>query len=831
MKLTVLAVLSLFTFTISAQRPQGKGAPRDWSKMPKNGRVIGKVMDASLNEPLSFATISLIHGKDSTIVSGGLANEKGWFDIEGLTYGPWKMTISFIGYEDKVLEPFIINPRSLTVDLGVISVAASSKALDEVSIVAESSQVAIKIDKKVIDVSKDLTNAGGSAEDVLQNMPGVEVDMDGNISLRGNTNVTILIDGKPSALTGASRQAIVNQIPADAIEKVEIITNPSAKYDPDGMSGIINIILKKNKLKGFSGNVAANYGFDEQYNGNASVNYRNKKWNLFSNYAYRKNERFKVSLTERELYLEDTTKLVQTTDADQGIRKRESHNFGAGAEYNLSPKSVLGISGTYNLNHSTNNTEVDYSDFDVANTLIDLFQRNNGDNSDNSSYGLNLSYDQSFKKEGQKLSSFLNYSLNDGLSISNYEELYFNLDGTLDNATLPFYQDQNNDSKVNNIVYQLDYEQPLKKGKLESGVKYTGRIIDQDMSVFEDTTGIQDLQLVDEMSNHFIYNEQVMAAYGIYSNSFKKFEYQIGLRAEAALTDSELKTTGEVFENNYNALYPSAYVTYKHNVKSSYNLSYSRRVNRPGYRSLNPFRDISDPFNIRVGNPFLNPEFIDSYEAGYIRYFEKGLVSFNAYYKKSHDEISRVKQVDSMGVSTLSWDNFSSEQNIGFEVNLSMSPTKWLRLNGSFNMYQNIVDASNLETTTDLSNTALIYFGRLNGTITANKKLSFQLSGFYRSRRNFAIGYMEPMLGMDFGARYSLIEKKLNINLRLKDAFDTRRFEIYTAEPTYQQHALRDRQSRFLFVGLDYRFGSMKASKKRRKGAPYGDYDDGGGMM
>lgn len=841
MRLTVIALLSLLSIGLFAQRPPyggqgGNKGPRDWSKMPKVGRVIGKVMDEEANQPLSFATISLVHGKDSTIVSGGIANDKGWFDIEGLVPGPWNLTVSFIGYDEMKLPVFNISPRDATKDLGEIKVKASSQKLDEVNIVAERSQVEIKIDKKVIDVSKDLTNAGGSAEDVLQNMPGVEVDMDGNISLRGNQNVTVLIDGKPSALTGASRQAIVNQIPADAIEKVEIITNPSAKYDPDGMSGIINIILKKNKLKGFSGNVAANYGLGDQLNGNGSINYRNKKWNLFSNYAYRRSENFTVYRSERDLFVEDTTKLVLSTDEDQSNRTRESHNIGAGVEYNLSPKAVIGLTGSYNQNQSRSWEEVDYNNFDVNNSLFELFQRNNGGTREGEGYSANLTYDHDLKGKGHKLSSFLNYSFNDGLRVENYEELYYNLDGSIDNGTLPFFQDQNNDDNVTNIVYQLDYEKPLKKGKIESGLKYTGRLIDQNMTLFEDTTGTKNLQLVEEMSNHFVYNEQVMAAYGIYSNSYKKFDYQIGLRAEAALTDSELKTTGEVFENNYNALYPSAYLTYKHNVKNSFNLSYSRRVNRPGVYSLNPFRDVSDPFNIRTGNPFLNPEFIDSYEAGFIRYFEKGLVSANVYYKQSYDEISRVKQLDSLGISTLTWDNFSSERNLGFEINLNASLGKKFRLNGSFNFYRNTVDATNLETTTDLSNSAIAYFGRINGTVTATDRLSFQISGFYRGRREFAIGYMDPMYGMDFGARYQIIEKKLNLNVRLKDAFDTRRFAILTSENnpglSYVQDVLWDRQSRFLFVGLDYKFGNMKYQKrrKRRGGSNQRDYD-GGGMM
>ncbi len=833
MKLTILAVLSLFTFTISAQRPQGKGgkgAPRDWSKMPKNGRVFGRIMDANLNEALSFATISLSHLKDSTIVTGGIANERGWVDIEGLTYGPWKMTVSFIGYEDKELPMFILNPRQSTKDLGVIEVSPSSETLEEVNIVAERSLVEIKIDKKVIDVSKDLTNIGGSAEEVLQNMPGVEVDMDGNISLRGNTNVTVLIDGKPSSLTGGSRKAVISQIPADAIEKVEIITNPSAKYDPDGMSGILNIILKKNKLKGFSGNVAANYGFNDNYNGNAGLNYRNKKWNLYSNYAYRRSDRFRVVTSDRALYLGDSTStLDQDTD---GSSVKENHTISAGVDYNLTPKSVLSVSGNMNLRDELSNEVVDFRNFNNSNTLDNFYQRFNDGLGNAFSYTGNVAYDLEMKKEGRKLSTYANYSLREGEGDDVYRELYLNLDGTEDYALIPYFQNQQRTESITNLLYALDYTHSMKKdAKFETGVKYTGRLIGQDMKLFEDTLDIDNPVLDENQSNNFEYNEQVMAAYGTYGRSYKKFEYQVGLRAEAVLTNSKLVTSNEDFENNYNSLYPSAHVSYKASVKNTFSLSYSRRVNRPGYHSLNPFRDVSDPFNVRTGNPFLRPEYINSYELGYIRYFEKGMISASAYYKTTTEMIQRLKQVDSSGVSTLTWANYSGQENIGVEMNLNVSPVKWLRLNGSFNIYQNKVDAGNLETTTDMSNTALGYFGRVSASYIPNKKLSVQLSGFYRGRRIFAIGYMDPMLGMDLGARYQLIDKKLSVNIKLKDMFDTRQFQIHMEEPTYRQDLLWDWQSRFLFVGLDYRFGNMKVQKKRRRNMAPSDMGGGGGMM
>lgn len=808
----------------------------DFSKMPKDGRIYGTVIDSMNNVPLEYATISMKHLKDSTQLSGGIADDKGKFDISGLMYGPWEVTISFMGYEDKVIDRVRVMPQNNIVDLGRIMVIQSAEQIDEVEIINEKPIIEMNVDKKVFNVDKNITTTGGGAEEVLNNVPGVEVDMDGQITLRGNSNVTVLIDGKPSTLTGGSRQAILDQIPADAIESIEIITNPSAKYDPDGMSGIINIVLKKNKLQGVNGSVSTNYGIptrtDEidtrgMYSGNASINYRNNKWNLYSNYSYRQNNMWREGTNYRELMNTDSANIL--SQESLGDRLRESHTIKAGADYSFTPKSTLIMSGTFNTkNRGGSGTEdfLTYSD----NVFIDYYDRTNNETDQGYSYDATLGYEQVFKTPKQKLTTYFNYSYGIGEEVESVSQNYYNLDGSVNDAFNPYFQDQTNDDYNVNILHSLDYVHPTKTGKIEMGMKYTGRIIDQNYKFFYDSTGTQTMLENDFLSNHFNYDEKIMAAYGIYSSKFKKFEYQFGLRAEQALTTSLLTETNESFNNDYFSLYPSGHITYKPGKGNEFAVSYSRRVNRPGFWSLNPFVDYSDPNNIRTGNPFLRPEYINSYELIYTKYIGRNSITASVYHKQTYDMIQRIVTVDSAGVSTLSWTNYAGAENTGVEVIFMASPTKWLRMNGSFNIYQNKVDGSNLDQ--DFSNTAFNNFGRLSMTIKPIDNLDIQLSGFYRGRMEFAIGHMDPMYSMDLAFKYYMLDRKLDASLRIGDVFNTRQFSIHTADTYFMRDIYRKRQSRLVQVGLSYRFGKMQMSKRRGGPRNNNGMDGGdGGVM
>ena len=806
------------------------GGNRQASHVPSSaiGSIKGVVMDSVSNQPLEFATIAVYLQKTDSLVTGGITDKDGQFHIKEIRPSVYKVKIDFMDYETLFINQVKIGKEVLHKDIGAITVAPDASSLNEVEVVAEKRFMQNSLDRKAYSVEKIMASEGGDATEVLQNIPSVEVDIEGQVSLRGSSNVTILIDGKPSSLTGASRTAILEQIPASSIETIEVITNPSAKFDPDGMSGIINIILKRQKKPGLNGGINLSAGTRYKYNGAANINYRTSKLNLFANYSYRYDTRFREGETFREIIFSDTTSYLDQESYSDRIRKTQMLKLGT--DLYLNGKNTLSLVGTYNLRNSVSDGVNEYRELDQDHLLQNLYTRSSFETEPGSSADVNVNYSKEFKNPKQQLTADIRYSISDRLEDAHFEQDTLNLDGTP--SGIPSALQNNLINTAHNITnMQLDYSHPFhKKAKLETGWKTTLRNINNDFQseTFDQSSGefISDSLL----NNQFLYEEQIHAIYGTYGHKIKGFSFQLGTRLEQAYTTSTLITTSEMFTKDYFSIFPSVHLAQELGNEQTVMLSFSRRINRPSIRALNPFNDNSDPQNLRLGNPDLNPEYINAYEIGYGKYWQAGhSLSSAIYYRQIHDVIKRIRSADSTGATTTTWENLDDGISYGVELIGVISITEWWRLNGSFNFFRTIIDGSNLETA--MTNDALGWSTKFTSMMQLPHTMELQFSGRYRAPGVHVQGSMRARYSFDMALKKSLFEKKGSIGIRMSDIFNTRQFAFDSSGPGYTQEAIYNRESRIVFLTFSYRFGKKMNSRKKggRNGGPQ-DGLDGGGM-
>ena len=836
-------ILLFISFNIDAQHGHGggQGGP------PAIGEVSGVVVDQKTKEPVEYATVALQSIKDSTIVGGGVTNSKGKFYINELKLGRYILIVDFIGFKRYTSEPFGLGREGVAKDFGKIEMELSGEnELQEVEVQVDKPLITTAIDKKVFNAEKNITSSGGTALDVLQNVPSVEVDQDGNVGLRGNQNVTVLIDGKPSGLTGGSRQALLEQIPASSIENIEVITNPSAKYDPDGMSGIINIILKKNKLKGFNGMVSTQVGngrIDQttsrfstinKYNVNTSLGYRDHRFNAYGNLTLNKRKRFSEGAVDRESAQTGSVFGLGQTSYNDG--NRDSYMGKVGLDIYLTKKSTINTSATYNSRNRNGIEQINYTDY-FNNNITAIRIRDNDDLHGGSSLDLNVGFTQEFNKKDQNLSIQLNQSMGSHDKDGVYEETIYDENYLFQSA---FDQQNIEDNKNSVSTIQLDYVHPVNdKLKFETGFKTIIRAIDNDFKAYND--GVTDSLL----NNRFLYNEQIHAAYGIAHYKInEKWSTQVGLRQEITNYESKLVDSDTTFPNSYNPLFPSAYLNYAFDEYSNLNLSYSRRINRPSIHSLNPFTDYSNPLLLRSGNPFLQPEYINSYELAYSKYTKKGIsINPSLYYKHTIDVITRVVRTDTAVVNRriVKRENIGTTDTYGVEFVFSGKVQPYWRMTVSSNFYWNKT-TSDLEDI-DLNNDAI--GGRLSfiNNFTIKKNTDIQVISWYNMPRYFALGYIKYMGSIDFAIKHKIWDGKADISLRVSDILDTQRFAIILDYDDENSNAhiyddvIYDWESRNVFVGFTYRFGKVEMNKRGRgrggnsKGNE-GSFNagDGGGM-
>jgi len=647
--------------------------------------------------------------------------------------------------------------------------------------------------------------------DVLENVPSIEVDSEGNISLRGSQNVTILIDGRPSGLSAESTGALLEAITSESIESIEIITNPSAKYDPDGVSGILNLILKKNKISGFNGQASAGIGTNDSYNAGMSLNYRTSKMNLSTNYNFRQFGRPMTGWNKKTIQVGDTLK--HFNNESESERMGSNHSISLNADFFLNSTNVWSFGGrasTRNMSRTETNIYENY--YEPNDVITDNYRNDVTSSHGGLSYDLNTNYRKTFSSKSHFLETELAYSNYD--SESDQSRVPSAIDGFDYPNGLPISDlSENTLSKSNVYTLRLDYTQPFEYSKLELGAKSTLRETGNDYVAGQINTNgeiISDASL----TNHFIYNENVHALYVQYGGELGSFSYQAGLRGEYADIKSELVTTNESYPREYYSLYPSVFLLQKLNKNNEINLNYSRRVDRPRSRQLNPFGSYSDPYNIRKGNPNLNPEYINAYELGYTRYINKSMLNATMYYRFITDVVEHIVLVDDFGVSTVTFQNIGSRESYGGELTFSGQFYKWWSMNAGLNFYKLSYNSGE---SSELSNAGFTWNFKASNNFKIGKNLSAQLSGRYNAARVTAQGSMDARYAIDAGLKQDLFKKKASINIRVRDIFNTRKFSYEAIGSNYTMQTERYPATRMIQLSFSYKFGKLNGKMRDKK--------------
>ncbi len=794
----------------------------------KDGQISGIVIDDTLNAPLPYVNI-VIKNSNGEIVTGGITSEDGTFQIKKIPEGEYLVSIQFIGFA-KIDKSITISRRNSKIDLGEIRLVESAEGLDEVTLVAEVSTIQQKIDRKVINVGKDLTTSGPTASDIMNNLPSVNVDQQtGALSMRGNQNVRVMVDGK---LTNIPAAQLLKQIPSTSIKQIELITNPSAKYNPEGMSGIINIILHKNTNIGFNGNLNVGLAYERQpkFNSAIDLNYRNGKFNFFGNYSNN------ISDNENWGYIDRIDQgIIQTIDI---LDERDSHLFKFGVDFYLNDKNTISVFTNQNLfdGATEGDTDILYPD-----PSTDQFQHIANIN-DNLSAQYNFNYKLEFDKEGHNIELEMDHNEFEG-------------DSRTDNTFTGFFIRPDffelTDTERNRTTINLDYVNPIsEKTKLELGLE--ARLFDNLIQYESDGRAQNDLGEYIPSTTQFDYKRDIYSAYFTYSRQFEKWSYQLGVRAETVNVETlaeevDLETNEETFipfDNDYTQIYPSAFITYNPSEKNSYQLSYSRRVDRPGVGQVNPLPEWNTPLISQFGNQELVPQFTNSVELNYTRQMEKGSITAGVFYRLIEDLITQAVFIDRADLNRiiLTFENFDNTSSFGVELSSNYRPAKWWSINGSFDLYSQTQNSLTeiLTTSPDLATEDdievreievenVVWNLRMFNNFKVNKKLSFSLFAMYRGRNEGVQFTMKPMFMTNLGMRYSFLDSKATFSLNFNDIFNTMRFRFEGDRP-FRQNGEFNWESRTVFGGLSYRFGGGKYRAKSRKQR---DRDElqGGGLL
>ncbi|MCX7862413.1 MAG: TonB-dependent receptor [Bacteroidales bacterium] len=770
--------------------------------------ISGKVIDSQSQKPMPYANVTMIRMRDTTIAGGTITDDNGFFKIEKLRPGMYLIKIQFIGFE-RYTTNIRLTPQNPIINLGLIQLKPAVTQLTEVEVVGEKPLVEFQLDKKVINVDKNIVTSGGNAVDVLRNTPSVEVDMDGNVLLRGSTNVNILIDGKPSTLIAGDKSTILEQIPASTIERIEIITNPSAKYDPEGMAGILNIITKKEKRQGVNGLVSLNYGTLKKFGGTFSINRRINKTNLFFSYDYRNDDRKGYRNHDRFIYFNDS--LISNTIIRSNREGRHmSHNFKAGIDYNINNYESITLSSTYRMGNRTGNDSSINKVFDAYNSYKQYYSRYEKSENPNQNIDISLNYRKRFSVPIREFTFDTYYSLGKFDDTENYNQINY----------FPIYLTPNQRSISNNqfqnITIQSDYVHPIaEKTRIDAGIKAMARTTDNNYNFFNFDTTLNDFTNDTLLSNHFIYSDYVFAAYTTFSHEWKKISIQIGLRAEETFQKGDQITSQIKFDNHYFNIFPSTHISYSLPNNNKLQTSYSRRINRPDPHSLNPFIDKSDPLTWHAGNPDLKPEYINSYEISHIKDWKKLSLTSDIFYKWTDNVVSRYRKVDTSGTVTVFPLNMNKAESYGLEFTLTSQPIKPLRLMATFSYYKTSVFGSNEGN--DLTNSIFSYNARLNASLFLPKEWSLQLNGMFNGPSVMAQATRTAFYTVDAAIKKEIWNRKASVSIRMSDIFNTMNFQVKTDDPSMKAVMEFKRQTQILYVTFSYKINEGIKQRERQR--------------
>jgi outer membrane receptor protein involved in Fe transport len=797
----------------------GQSGPNPYGTNPDvKGQITGTVVESASSVPMEYTSIAVYRMNDSSLVTGTVTNSEGKFRLEDVPYGDYYIEIKFVGYEKAVYSPVALTRGNRNLDIGQMKLSLSSEALDEVEIVADQRRVEYKIDKKVVNVSEDLSAAGGTAVDVLENTPSVTVDIEGNVSLRGSGSFTVLINGKPTVLDAADA---LRQIPASSIQNIEIITNPSVKYDPDGNGGIINVVLKKQVERGTTGIINASVGRNNKYRFDALLNRRTGKMNYFIGGNYSDNL-YDGSLTREHITLLEGG-IQEHNDATGDFNFiRGGYQVKAGMDYDFTTKSNIAIEasgGQYQFGIDRSNTSHEYTipaDEDLYFVNTDFMIRNR------TYFSGNLNYTQTFDTSAHKLVAMANFSrsIGDGsedLEFSEADENYNIIASELSQKNRNLETDDGMDYRL-----QVDYTRPLPNGKFEAG--YQARIDDEvEDFVFQEYDPDTDRwNSVDENSSEISFYRNIQGAYAQFAGEIRKIQFQAGLRGEYTYRMIEYENFNSSYEINRFDYYPTLHLARQFENDHQLMMSYSKRVNRPRSYYLDSVPSFIDRQTIRIGNPGLEPEYVNSYELGYQKGWGNNFLAFEAYYRNTNNLITRVTEYDSeAGIFYQRFENINEDHVAGSELMANWQFTNWLKMNASTNVYYyRIVGDLYGE---EIDNSNVTWRANANATFTVTPTSRIQANMGYRGPTVTAQGSAEGMYYINLAVRQDLFKRKLSATLQVRDLLGSMKREFTASGENFSQYVLMQREPRVIMLTLSYRINNYRVDQRSRP-------QEGGGM-
>ncbi len=813
MKKYFFLILGLVVTTVFGQQPQTNGRPP-----LKKIKLTGTVIDQETQEVLEYATISLVNEGFPDRIQGGITDSKGNFDLE-IFPGKYNVTIEYIGFDKITFNGKVLRDNE---NLGTIALKIAAESLDEIELVGERTEVEIRLDKRIYNVGKDITVRGGSVADVLDNVPSVSVDVEGNIALRGNENVRILINGKPSGLVGLSGPQGLRSLPAESIEKVEVVTSPSARYEASGTAGILNIILKKEELEGFNGSFVVNGGFPTSYGGNVSLNWRTKKVNLFSTTSLRDSESRGGGIFESENFVP----LRFVNEDREYIRNRKSVFFNLGAEYYFNENTSLTVSGFLRRsdNESDNSTEI--KNLNADGLVIDEFGRYQFEEELDNSQQFTANFTKKFDDKGHEL--VIEFQTESSTEDQN----------DVAENTSTFNQESESLEDQKRTLLQMDYVWPIDENtQFELGYRGDFSFQETDYNVFDllDIGRTSNVQL----TNFLGFTQNINAAYTQFGQKVNKFSYLMGLRMEKTHIEIDQKTINVFKEKDYTDWFPTLNLSYEFNEKENLTLGYSRRVRRPRSWSLNPFRSLTSLTFFRQGNPDLDPSYSNLFDLGYLKRWEKFTFNGSVYLQRATQVIERITEATGELV-VVSQDplvelpefrstsiNLSENTRTGTEFTLTYSPKRRVRISGNFNLFNS--ETVGTYNGTVLDRDIVSWFARLNSSFPLPFGINTQLRGFYFGPRANAQTESKGIFTLSGALNKSIFNKKGELSFRVSDILNSSRRKSTTETAEFRNYSeFQWRQPSYVFT-FTYRINERKMDRKRNRNQSFDGGDDGGG--
>ncbi|WP_271785168.1 TonB-dependent receptor domain-containing protein [Aquimarina algiphila] len=784
--------------------------------------IKGVVLDEATDEPLEYATLVLQNLDNPGVVNGGITDASGKFNIK-TSPGNYTIRVEYISYK-----PYVLEKQNLqsSIDLGDITLTIDTEALDEVTIIGEKTTVELRLDKKIYNIGKDLTVGGANISDVLNNVPSVAVDVDGTISLRGNENVRILINGKPSALVGFGSSDILQQLPADAIERVEVITSPSARYDAEGTAGILNIILRKEKTLGLNGSINTNIGYPTASQITTNFNLRSDKFNIFNTLGYFYREPPGSAFFDNSYTNGTYTRIIEERDVS---RENLGFNVNLGMEYYLTKKSSLtgSIFARFSDEHET--TENNSQRF-AQNDINDITLRNEDQSEDDKSYQASLNYTNNFNDEGHQLTADFQYGYNKEEVITTIDENIIIPDNQLLSEEAVFETETQNE-----FLLQTDYVLPIGDKQFEAG--YRGDF-EKEVTVYQlDTLNLNtgEFEINQDLTNQFNYTENINALYSQYGDKTGKLSFLFGLRLENTRLKGEViseydadalqELLGEDvdlnFDKNYLGLFLTVNLIYELAEDENISLGYNRRINRPRGFFINPFPSRSSVINIFQGNPDLDPAYANAFDLGYLKRWEKLTLTSSIYYQRETNSFEVIQEetgqttADGIFIIRSIPVNLSTNKRYGAELGILYNPSRKIRFNWSFNLFKFVSDGifNNVDYGTE--NTS--WFSRFSSNIRLPGEIQWQTNANYRGPRKNSQTKYDGIFFLDLAFSKDILSEKASVTLNVRDLLNSRKRLLSTETDFFTSEGELQRRERQITLSFIYRINQKKERNGRQK--------------